>query len=231
MRNFVRVATLFCLSIAALQARATCVDNVVLVHGNTGAPTDFDNTYVELRARGYTDAQIFRPSWGSKTCAACNDHNGTEETPVANALTAAIAASCTGKVDVIGHSMGVTLLAREIVKLNLSAKVDSFVGIAGAYRGLWTCGAYPWNVLTSTCGSWGLSVGNPFLGGILGKRLGSREYSIKSWIDEINCATGTCYVGGAHTSSIAGENASYTFGYYHYQLLWYTPILQADLIQ
>src|SRR3546814_10475033 len=44
--------------------RAACEDSVVLVHGNTGTPSQFDNTYVELRARGYTDAQIFRPSWG-----------------------------------------------------------------------------------------------------------------------------------------------------------------------
>ncbi|HVH36295.1 MAG TPA: alpha/beta fold hydrolase, partial [Tahibacter sp.] len=106
-----------CLGFAAI-AQAACVDNVVLVHGNSGSPPDFDNTYVELRARGYTDAQILLPDWGSKTCAACNDHSGSEETPVANALNAAIAASCTGKIDVIGHSMGVTLLAREIVKLN-----------------------------------------------------------------------------------------------------------------
>src|SRR3546814_7425253 len=74
--------------------RAACEDSVVLVHGNTGTPSQFDNTYVELRARGYTDAQIFRPSWGSKTCAACNNHSGSEETPVENALIDAIASSC-----------------------------------------------------------------------------------------------------------------------------------------
>ena len=34
------------------------------------SPPDFDNTYVELRARGYTDAQIKLPDWGSKTCPA-----------------------------------------------------------------------------------------------------------------------------------------------------------------
>ncbi len=230
--RFVRAA---CAALALLAlpmlGTAACVDNVVLVHGNTGYPTDFDNTYVELRARGYGDAQIFRPSWGSKLCAACNDHYGSEETPVENALTSALASSCTGKIDVIGHSMGVTLAAREILKLGIAGKVDSFVGIAGGYRGLWSCGAYPFNVATSTCGSWGLSVGNPFLSGIYGKRLAAREYSIKSWIDEIVCATGVCTVGGVHSSSIQGENASYTYAYGHYGLLWYTPVLQADLIK
>ncbi|MEO8670244.1 MAG: alpha/beta fold hydrolase [Tahibacter sp.] len=216
---------------ASVAAQAACVDNVVLVHGNTGSPTDFDNTYVELRARGYSDAQIFRPSWGSKTCAACNDHSGSEEAPVAAALNAAIAASCTGRIDVIGHSMGVTLLAREIVKLGLSGNVDSFVGIAGGYRGLWSCGMYPYNVATATCASAGLSVGSPLLNGIYAKRLATREFSIKSWIDEVVCSSGTCLVYGVHSSSIAGENASYSFPYYHYQLLWFTSILQADLLQ
>ena len=87
-------------------ALAQCRDPVVLVHGNTGHPSDFDNTYIELRARGYADSQIFRPNWGSKTCAACNDHNGSEGTPVLAAINSALAVACRGKIDVIGHSMG-----------------------------------------------------------------------------------------------------------------------------
>lgn len=230
MHKLIRATSVIALSFAALQAQSACVDNAVLVHGNSGSPEDFDNTYVELRARGYTDAQIFLPDWGSKTCPACNDHSGSEETPVANALNSAIASSCTGKIDVIGHSMGVTLAAREILKLGLANKVESFVGIAGAYRGLWSCGTYPFNVPTSTCGSNGLSVSSPLLNGLYAKRLATREYSIKSYVDQIVCSTGTCLVYGAHSSSIAGENASYTYPYYHYQLLWLTSILQADLI-
>jgi pimeloyl-ACP methyl ester carboxylesterase len=215
----------------AVQAQAACVDSVVLVHGNAGQPSDFDATYAELKARGYADAQIFRPSWGSKICPACNDHSGSEEGPVEDALIDAIASSCTGHIDVIGHSMGVTLLAREITRLGLSGYVDTFVGIAGAYRGLWSCGTYPFNVATSTCGYWGLSVGSPFLNGIRGKPLAARTYSIKSWIDEIVCFGGVCMVGGVHSSSIDGEAASYTYAYGHFGLLWYTAAQQADLIR
>lgn len=230
MQGPLRVLSAFVLFAFAAGAPAACVDSVVLVHGNSGSPDDFDNTYVELRARDYSDAQIIRPNWGSKTCPACNDHSGSEEAPVASALNLALATSCTGRIDVVGHSMGVTLAAREILKLGLAGRVDSFVGIAGGYRGLWSCGMYPFNVPTSTCGSNGLSVGSPLLSGLYAKRLATREYSIKSYVDEIVCATGTCLVYGAHSSSIAGENASYTYPYYHYQLLWFTPILQADLI-
>src|SRR5690606_20480758 len=92
-------------------AWSTCRDAVVLVHGNAGAPSDFDATRQELLARGYSTGELFAPAWGSSTCAACNDHDGNEETPVLDAMVDAIAGSCTGRIDVIGHSMGATLAA------------------------------------------------------------------------------------------------------------------------
>lgn len=225
---FIAALAVACIFMAQ-RADAACVDNVVLVHGNAGMPSDWDDTRAELLSRGYSAAQIYRPSWGS-SCPACNDHNGSEEVPVRNALNGAIAASCTGKIDVIGHSMGVTLAAREIDRYSLSNQVDSFVGIAGANRGLWTCGSYPWNVWSSTCGYWGLSVNSPFLNSIAGEQFGARMYSIKSWSDQVVCATGFCTVGGVHSSQISGENASYTRPYGHFGLLYYTADLQADLI-
>lgn len=216
---------------ATFAVEAACIDNVVLVHGNAGKPGDFNNTYNELRARGWAANQIFRPDWGSKVCAACNDHNGSEETPVENSMIDAIAASCTGRIDVIGHSMGVTLAAREIDRLALKPYVDSFVGIAGAVRGLWSCGTYPWNVLNSTCGYWGLSVGSPLLNSLAGKKPGARAYSIKSWSDQIVCSTGVCTVGGVHSSTVPGENATYTYVTGHFGLLTGTAAKQADLIR
>ena len=55
--------------------------------------------------------------------------------------------------------------------------------------------------------------------------------SIKSWYDEIVCSTGICTVGGVHASQISGENATVTYSWGHYGLLWYTASKQADLIQ
>ncbi|PWK92706.1 lipase [Fulvimonas soli] len=209
---------------------AACVNTVVLVHGNTGSPSDFQNTVDLLRQHGYASAQIVAPSWGNPLCAACNDHNGSEETPVKNAISNALAGSCSGHIDVIGHSMGVTLAMREIDKLGVANRVDHFIGIAGAVHGLWSCGTYPFNVATTTCGYYGLSVHSPFLGGIAGHRFGVHMYSIKSWIDEINCYGGVCVVDGVHTSTIPGEDASYDYPYGHYQLLWYTAQAQYDLL-
>jgi pimeloyl-ACP methyl ester carboxylesterase len=48
--------------------------------------------------------------------------------------TAARASSCTGKINVLGHSMGATLAARRISKLGLVGSLHAFVGIAGAFR-------------------------------------------------------------------------------------------------
>lgn len=221
---------LLCVLITA-GASAACRDSVVLVHGNTGQPSDWNNTYQHLLSQGYSSGQIYRPSWGSKTCAACNDHSGSEETPVRNAINNAIAASCSGRIDVIGHSMGVTLAAQQIIKLGVQNKVDAFVGVAGAYRGLWSCGTYPFSVANSTCGSNGLSVASPFLSWLYGKSIASRVYSIKSWSDQIVCGTGVCTVGGVHSSQIAGENASYTYTYGHFGLKDYTYERQVSLIQ
>ncbi len=215
---------------ATSSAYGACVDNVVLVHGNTGSPSDWANTYDLLKTKGYTDSEIYRPSWGSSS-ASSNDHSGSEEIPVKNAINNAISSSCTGKIDVIGHSMGVTLAAQQIIKLGKSSKVDAFVGVAGAYRGLWTCGTYPWNVYTSTCGSNGLSVSSPFLDWLYGKTIANRVYSIKSWSDQIVCGSGVCTVGGVHSSQIKNENASYTYVLGHFGLQTYTASKQYDLIK
>lgn len=215
----------------ALQVNAACRDNVVLVHGNTATPASWNNTISELKSRGYTDAEIFTPDWGSKTCAACNNHSGSEETPVRNALVNAINQSCTGKVDVIGHSMGVTLAAQQIDKLAAASYVDTFVGIAGAMRGLLSCGVYPYNVWNSTCGSYGLSVSSPFLDSLYGVPLGDHVYSMKSYSDQVVCSTGTCYVYGVHSSRIWYEDATYTYVLGHFGLQTDTASDQVDLIQ
>ena len=230
LRQLGALALFAVLNLTVESAIAQCRDAVVLVHGNAGYSSDWDPTYDALIADGYSSSEIFRPSWGNKACQACNNHSGWEETPVRNAIEDAIAASCTGRIDVMGHSMGATLAAKQIVDLGVKDDVDAFVGIAGAFRGLWSCGTYPYNVQNSTCGYWGLSVSSPFLDWLYGQDFGSRVYSIKSWSDQVICSTGYCTVGGIHSSSIWGENASYTFGYGHWGLQAYTTSTQLSLI-
>lgn len=228
LAGLVLLAALFAPVLAQAQS---CRDAVVLVHGNAGQPSDFNNTYNALLASGYPASHILRLSWGNKVCPACNDHNGSEMTPVVNAIVEALARSCTGRIDVIGHSMGATLAAHAIRSHGLANDVDTFIGIAGAFRGLRSCGTYPFNVMTSTCGYWGLSVSSPLLDSLWGHRFGSTVYSIKSGIDQIVCYGGVCTVAGVHASSIPGEDASYTYSYGHFGLLDYTAALQVQLIQ
>lgn len=223
------ILLIFGLLTVCAAVQASCVDNVVLVHGNSGTPSDWDNTYDLLLTKGYKSNQIYRSSWGSGY-ASNNNHSGSEELPVRNDINSALSTSCTGKIDVIGHSMGVTLAAQQIIKLNISSQVDTFVGVAGAYRGLWTCGAYPWNIWTPTCGSNGLSISSPFLDWLGNKVIANRIYSIKSWNDQIVCGIGVCTVGGVHSSQIPNEIASYTYALGHFGLQTDTANKQVDLI-
>lgn len=228
---FFRISLSFVMCCGMCQmAWANCKDSVVLVHGNTAAPSSWDVTVSTLLSQGYSMDDLYIPDWGSKTCAACNNHSGSEETPVRNAITDAIGHSCTGKIDVIAHSMGVTLAIEQIDKLAVASSVDTFVGIAGALRGLLSCGVYPYNVWSSTCGYYGLSVQSPFLDSIYGVPVADKVYSIKSYIDQVVCATGTCYVYGVHTSRIWNEDASYTYGLGHFGLQTDTAAKQVELI-
>ncbi|CAN5348878.1 hypothetical protein BH11PSE11_BH11PSE11_33440 [soil metagenome] len=162
------------LSVTAFAANAACLDNIVLVHGNTGDPSHWNNTVSTLKSRGYVDSQLYRPNWGSKTNAGSNDHNATNTNVVKSSLQAAAGASCTGKIDVIGHSMGVTLAMKAINELGYSGRVNTFVSVAGAQHGLNSCGVYPFNVATPTCGSNGLSIDSPLINSVRGKRYGAK---------------------------------------------------------
>jgi len=224
-----RLVAAFALSMTAMGAQAACLDNIVLVHGNTAYPSSWNNTVSMLKSRGYVDSQIYLPDWGSKIDAASNDHGATNTNVVKSSLTAAYANSCTGKIDVIGHSMGVTLAMKAINELGYASKVNSFVSVAGAQHGLNSCGVYPFNVLTPTCGANGLSIDSPLITSLRGKRYGAKMYSIKSWIDEVVCF-GSCYVYGSHTSNVDSQNASYDYALGHFGLQSSTTSMQADLL-
>jgi triacylglycerol lipase len=225
-----RVLSTALLATCGLAAQAAaCLDNIVLVHGNTASPSAWNDTVNTLKSRGYVDSQLYRPNWGSKTCAACNDHGSANTNLVKSSMQAAYAASCTGKIDVIGHSMGVTLAMKAINELSYASRVNSFVGVAGAQHGLNSCGVYPFNVFSSTCGANGLSINSPLINSVRGKRYGAKMYSIKSYIDEIVCV-GSCYVYGSHTSNIDYQNASYDFALGHFGLQTFTTNTQADLL-
>lgn len=217
------------LALCAVGTHAACLDNVVLVHGNADSPSRWNNTVSTLKSRGYVDSQLFLPNWGSKTNAGANDHGSVNTGVVKSALQAAFNSSCTGKIDVIGHSMGVTLAMKAINELAYASRVNSFIGVAGAQHGLNSCGVYPFNVASATCGANGLSIDSPLINSVRGKRYAAKMYSIKSWMDEIVCI-GSCYVYGSHTSNVDLQNVSYDYALGHFGLATATTSKQADLI-
>lgn len=231
--SFFKKASLVAAAFLPFAAHAACIDNVVMVHGNTGSPSDWNNTVSYLKGKGWLDSQIFRPDWGYKTIsgASLNSHDSTNTGKVKTSISSAISKSCTGKIDVIGHSMGVTLAMKAINELGVSGKVNTFVGIAGAQHGLLSCGVYPYNVWSPTCGSQGLSVNSPLINSVRNKRYGAKMYSIKSWIDQVVCSTGTCLVYGSHTSNIDMQNASYDYATGHFGLQTNTASKQWELIK
>lgn len=231
-RNLWSVSSLLgtsALVLLAANARGACLDNVVLVHGNAGYPCDWNNTINALKGHGYIDSQIYRPNWGSKLDPAANDHGPADIKPVKAALVTALAHSCTGKIDVIGHSMGVTLAMKSINELHYAGRVNAFVGIAGAQHGLHSCGVYPNNFPTATCGADGLSIDSPLVESVQGKRYGAKMYSIKSFADEVVCIGG-CNVNGSHTSNIDLQDSSVTYELGHFALLSLTAGKQVELI-
>ncbi len=219
-----------CLLLLAAVSHAACVDSVLLVPDSGGQADDWNNTYQQLLDNGYHTQQIFRPQWGSNK-SADNDHRGSEETPIFQAIEHALAQSCSHRIDIIAHGMGVTLAAQQIINSDRAEQVDSFVAIAGAYRGLWSCGSHPWNATEQHCGSYGLAIGSPFLDWLHGQKIAQRVYSLKSWSDQIVCATGVCSVGGVHSSQIKNENASFDYDYDHFALQTRTANKQIELIR
>ncbi len=217
------------LVIGTAGAQAACLDNVVLVHGNADSPARWNNTVNTLKSRGYLASQLYLPNWGSKMNAGSNDHGAVNTGVVKSSLQAAAASSCTGKIDVIGHSMGVTLAMKAINELAFAGRVNSFVGVAGAQHGLNSCGVYPFNMGNATCGANGLSIDSPLIQSVRGKRYGAKMYSVKSWIDEVVCI-GSCYVYGWHTSNVDMQNNSYDHALGHFGLVKSTTSRQQELL-
>jgi hypothetical protein len=219
---------------------------VIFIHGNsdsalgTGIPatTGFRASIEYFKSQGYTSAELYATTWGPANAAFSPQqyHSKDHLTRVRAFIQAVKAYTGASKVDIVAHSMGVTL-ARKAIKGGsgndslaggaynlgsaLTSSVDAFVGIAGANRGLTAC--YLSGPTTPTCGSTnGFYPG--YLIGVLGPYgvssflvdlassshyEGSYVYSIWSSVDEV-IGYGTI-VYGTSTCRIPGQNGEKTF--------------------
>ena len=223
---------------------------VVFVHGNSdqavgvqdGTPLGWSTTIRFFLAQGYTPAELYATTWGPADPAEAAEqvHSLEYLRRVRAFIKAVLAYTGTDKIDVVAHSMGVTL-ARKAIKGGLvevpgtgqyedlgpplTDRVDAFVGIAGANWGLTNCYFGVWTAPTCASDS-GFFPGYLGFGGLRGvsqflRELnegahfeGDRVYSIWSTSDQVVGYGGAVY--GRYTSRIPGQDAEKVYRGYPY---------------
>lgn len=221
---------------------------VIFIHGNsdkaigTGvlAQTGWNASIDYFATKGYKTSEIYATTWGPADVmlSAYQYHSKSHLTRIRAFIQAVKEYTGASKVDIVAHSMGVTL-ARKAIKggaasdpldggsynlgVPLTSLVDTFVGIAGANWGLVSC--YQSGGGMPTCaGTNGLYPGYWYgpmgLSSILtdinatSHYEGSHVYTIWSTADEI--IGGGDLVWGRYTSQIPGQNGEKTFSSYPY---------------
>jgi triacylglycerol lipase len=218
---------------------------VIFIHGNsdsalgTGAPfTGWTDSINYFLSQGYKTSELYATTWGPADPAQAVDqyHSKAYLTKIRAFIQAVKAYTGAAKVDVIAHSMGVTLARKAILGGTasdpmdggaynlgppLTGIVDTFVGIASANRGLVSCylsgqttlacddtnGFYP-GYLIGLQGPFGVS---QILQNINASSHyeGSFVYTIWSTVDEV-IGYG-CLIYGRYTTQIAGQNGEKRF--------------------
>ncbi len=218
---------------------------VIFIHGNSdganGTGTGFtgwNDSKSYFTSQGYKSSELYATTWGDANpiYSAYQYHSLPNLQKIRAFIQAVKAYAGASKVDVITHSMGVTLTRKAILggsgndALNggnynlgssLTSSVDTFVGIAGANRGLVSC--YQTGGSTPTCANTnGLYPG--YLIGYFGPYgisnilvninssshyEGTYVYTIWSTVDEVIGYGNIVY--GKYTSQIPGQNGEKRF--------------------
>ncbi|MCP3099199.1 lipase family protein [Myxococcus sp. K15C18031901] len=241
---------------------------VIFIHGNsdkavgtgTAGQSGWNNSIEYFLANGYKSSELYATTWGPADVlqSANQYHSKTNILRVRKFIEAVKAYTGATKVNVIAHSMGVTLARKAILggsandSLNggsydvgaaLTSSVDTFVGIAGANLGLTSC--YMTGPSTPTCGATnGLYPGYLYLGIVVGRSSfldnlrsksgyeGAYRYSIYSTADEIIGYGGVVY--GDYTSRIpsqTGEKVYSAYPYGHYNSKDLTAAVQLNMVK
>jgi triacylglycerol lipase len=218
---------------------------VIFIHGNSDAAlgvgvgaTGWTSSINYFLSQGYKTSELYATTWGdANPLYSANQYHSKPNIEKIRAFIQAVKAyTGTTKVDVVTHSMGVTLARKAILGgsgndllnggnynlgASLTSSVDTFVGIAGANRGLVSC--YQTGGATPTCANTnGLYPG--YLIGFLGPYgvsniltninttshyEGTYVYSIWSSVDEIIGYGDVVY--GQYTSQIPAQNGEKRF--------------------
>lgn len=138
---------------------------VVFIHGNGDEARNWDyptstgvaSVYDTFKAAGYNDCELFGLSWLSSSergAPQYNYHDGGHADRIAQFIRDVKSYTGKSKVDVVAHSMGVTMAIHGIDRANLWGSVRRFIGISGGLRGLTVCYWVGYaNAYYPTCGS------------------------------------------------------------------------------
>lgn len=223
---------------------------VIFIHGNSdsalgqnSAFTGWNASINYFQSQGYKKSELYATTWGDAdpSLAAYQYHSKPNLQKVRAFIQAVKAYTGAAKVDVVAHSMGVTLARKAILGGSgndaanggnytlgspLTSSVDTFVGIAGANWGLVSC--YQTGGSTPTCAATnglypGYAAGSPPYG--LSNVLydlnysgahyeGGYVYTIWSTADEVIGYGNTVYY--RYTSQIPGQNGEKRYSAYPY---------------
>lgn len=233
---------------------------VIFIHGNGATAADYDRSVEHFESKGYQRSELYGYTWGTGSIFDVAKSTHSEET--VSELRAFIEAvkGYTGaeQVDVISHSMGVTLARKAIqggpgrdregsydLGAPLTGAVDTFVGIAGANQGLSASLLFPTIPTSNSIDGFFPGLPSPF-GGVMGQSAylrdlnatahdeGQHVFSIWSPQDEVvngPFLRGGGRVYGVPTSRIPGQDGELVLeDHKHNQLRTDTVEAQHDLV-
>ena len=203
---------------------------IVFLHGNGDEARNWDypsatgvaSVYDEFKAAGYNDCELFGINWLSsseRSAPASNYHKSSKAIMIRDFINSVKAYTGKSQVDVIAHSMGVTVGMHGIDYGSLWGSVRKLIAISGGMRGLSSCWWMGYaNPMATTCGSQNIFDSNifgfyPHLTPAYNPRMGdggfrdrpsgktTQFYSIRAgYNDQIACSTASYYVGCGDTS-------------------------------
>jgi triacylglycerol lipase len=241
-------------------------DPVVFVHGNSdkafgtvAGQTGWAASQQYFLQHGYTLAELYATTWGPADSSKASDQTHSKEyvMKIRGFIEAVLAYTGASHVDIISHSMGVTLARKAIlggratddaagaydVGSPLTDRVDTFVGIAGANLGLVAC--YETGPSSPTCAET-----NGFYPGVLSGSMvtarssylndllatqgyeGAFRYSLWSSVDELIGYGDIVY--GTPTSRLPGQTSEVQYQsapYGHFGLKDLTTATQLSLVR
>lgn len=153
---------------------------VIFVHGNgdnaiswdmppanvSGYSTAPRSVYDEMKAKGYNDCELFGITYLSSSeqgSAQYNYHSSSKYSILKTFIDKVKAYTGKSQVDIVGHSLGVSMSLATLQYYNYWSSVRKFVNISGGVRGLYSCYYTGYaNAAATTCGSQNVYDSNTF---------------------------------------------------------------------